>query len=567
MIPVYSSRTKAARSARRVLPVVVLVLTCVLPGARGASAQGAQSATADSTRQAQVERLFARWNSTDLPGCTIAVAREGVEILSRGYGMADLEHSIAIRPDTIIEAGSVSKQFTAAAVLLLVQQGKVSLDDPVRKYIPELPAYGEGITVRHLLTHTSGLRDWGFVENVAGWPRTTRMYTHDHVLDYVARQRALNYAPGADFSYTNTGYNLAAILVSRVAGKSFAEFSREAIFKPLGMTRTSWRDDFTRIVRDRAIGYTVTGRDVVMNMPFENIHGNGGLLTTVGDLLRWSRNAVHGRVGGKAFVDLQQTRGRLTSGQDIEYALGGIYMTQWKGLPEVSHSGGTAGYRAWLAHYPGPDLSVAVLCNAGDAPAWTLGRQVAEIYLGIPAVDAPTAVPMTASDLEQVQGLYRNRRTSEALAIELADGTLRVAGLGTLTPVAVGTFQVGTTSIRVHVVRDASGNVRGVQSVVGGEANDFERVNRGQPSAADMAAYAGTYTSVEADVSLVVAVDAGRLVIRRRPNTTIPLEPTYVDGFSGSIGHVRFIRDAAGTVTHLSIGNSRVWDLRIPKAR
>ena len=558
-----TSRVTASHS-RRVLPVVLFIAQVLLSCASGASAQ---PATADSTREAQVERLFARWNSTDLPGCTLAVARGDAEILSRAYGMADLEHSIALRPDTIIEAGSVSKQFTAATVLLLVQQGKISLDDPVRKYIPELPAYGEAITVRHLLTHASGLRDWGFVEAIAGWPRTSRVYTHDHVLDNVARQRALNYAAGAEFSYTNTGYNLAAILVSRVTGKSFAEYSREAVFAPIGMTRTSWRDDFTRIVHDRAIGYTVNGANVTMNMPFENVHGNGGLLTTVGDLLRWNRNIVHARLGGKAFVTMQQTQGRLTSGDGIEYALGGLYITQWKGVPEVSHSGGTAGYRAWLAHYPGQDLSVAVLCNAGDAPAWTLGRQVADIYLGLPAANAPVTVPATAAELEQVQGLYRNRRTSEALGIDLDDGKLRVAGLGVLTPIAADTYQVGTSSIRVNVVRDGSGQVRGVRSVVSGETNEFDRVARGTPSAADMAAYAGTYTSDEAEVTLVVAVDAGRLVIRRRPNTTIPLEPTYVDGFSGSIGHIRFLRDAAGTVTHLSIGNPRVWDIRFPKRR
>ena len=233
--------------------------------------------------------------------------------------MADLEHGVVNRPDTIIEAGSVSKQFTAAAVLLLAQQGRLSLDDPARKYIPELPDYGEPITVRHLLTHTSGLRDWGFIEDVAGWPRTTRVYTHDHVLDIVARQRALNHGPGADFSYTNTGYNLAAILVSRVAGRPFADFMREAVFEPLGMTRTSWRDDHTRIVRDRAIGYNVQGDRVSTNLPFENIHGNAGLLTTVGDLLKWNENMAHARVGGRSFIDAQLTKGRLSTGADIVY--------------------------------------------------------------------------------------------------------------------------------------------------------------------------------------------------------------------------------------------------------
>ena len=209
---------------------------------------------------ARVDAVFSRW-TTQTPGCAVGVAQGGKPILEKSYGMADLEHDVANTPDTIFEAGSVSKQFTAAAVLLLAQEGKLSLDDPARKYLPELPDYGAPLTIRHMLQHTSGLRDWGEIEAIAGWPRTTRAYTHAHVLDIVSRQKSLNFPSGTQWSYSNTGYNLAAIIVSRVSGKPFAEFSQERIFEPLGMTQTSWRDDYTRIVKGRAIAYCQAGSE------------------------------------------------------------------------------------------------------------------------------------------------------------------------------------------------------------------------------------------------------------------------------------------------------------------
>lgn len=513
---------------------------------------------------ADIDTLFARWNRSDLPGCTVGVSRGGEQIVSRAYGMANLEYGIPNRPDTIIEAGSVSKQFTAAAVLLLAQEGRLALDDPIRKYLPEVPAYETPITVRHLLTHTSGLRDWGFIQDIAGWPRSTRVYTHDDVLDIVGRQRSLNFAPGTDFSYTNSGYNLAVVLVSRVAGRSFADYTRETIFVPLGMSRTSWRDDHARIVPGRAVAYNVSERGVRTHMPFENVHGNGGLLTTTGDLLRWARNGTRGEVGGRAFVEAQRTRGRLVGGEEIVYSPGGLYVTTWKGLPEVSHSGGTAGYRAWLAHYPAQDLAVAVLCNASDAPAWGLGRRIAELFLpASPTAPATAAAPVRGAE---VAGLYRDRRTHEALSVDLVDGQMRIAGLGVLTPIDRDAFAVGAGSIRLEVERGPSGTVTGARLIISGEASSFERVERGRPTAADLEAFAGRYVSDEAEVALVVAVEEGRLVIRRRPATKMALTPTYRDAFSGPIGHVRFLRDAGGSVTQLSISRERVWDLRFVKA-
>ena len=284
-----------------------------------------------------VDTVFAEW-TTATPGCAVGVEVDDQVVVARGFGMADLERGSPIRADSIFEAGSVSKQFTAAAVLLLERDGRLRLDDAVRRYIPELPDYGTPLTIRQLLTHTSGLRDWGSVAGIGGWPRTTRAYTQAHVLDILSRQRALNFPPGTRWSYSNSGYNLAAMLVSRLSGTSFPEFTRRRIFEPLGMSDTSWRHDHTRIVPRRALAYSRQGDEYHLNMPFENAYGNGGLLTTAGDLLKWTRNFRTPVVGDAAFVAAQTTPGRFADGRVHDYGLG-VWVGTYRGLREIRHSG------------------------------------------------------------------------------------------------------------------------------------------------------------------------------------------------------------------------------------
>jgi CubicO group peptidase (beta-lactamase class C family) len=265
----------------------------------------------------EVDRLFARW-TTSTPGCAVGADVKGQPVVRAAYGMADLEHDVPIALDTVFEVGSVSKQFTAAAVLLLARDGKLSLDDKVRTYIPEMPGVAADITIRQMLNHTAGLRDWGGLAAIEGWPRTSRVHTHAHVLDFVSRQRMLNFEPGTRWSYSNTGYNLAAILVGRVSGVSFADFTKARIFDPLGMKDTSWRDDHTRIVKRRAIAYDELKGVFSTLMPFENVHGNGGLLTTVGDLLKWNANFTRPVVGDARLVEDMERRTRFNDGREHE---------------------------------------------------------------------------------------------------------------------------------------------------------------------------------------------------------------------------------------------------------
>jgi CubicO group peptidase (beta-lactamase class C family) len=538
---------------------IAFVLTLV-------SSAFAANLAAPPDARARVDKIFERYNRTDSPGCVASATIDGATVLTGAYGMADLEHGIALAPESILEPGSIAKQFTAAAVLLLVQQGKLALDDPVRKYIPEVPDYGTPITIRHLINHTSGLRDWGTVEGIAGWPRTTREYTHAHVLEIVSRQRALNYPPGAEYSYTNTGFNLAAILVSRVSGKTFPEFTREQIFAPLGMASTQWRDDFRRIVRNRAVAYSPSGNAFQQDMPFEDVFGNGGLLTTVGDLLRWNRNFTDAKVGGHAFVDSEHQQGRLTDGRTIAYAAG-LMVLHWKGLNEVSHSGSTAGYRGWLGRYPEQGLSVAVMCNVASANATQLGHQVADVYLASLLRERPheSATPDPAA-LEAKAGLYRSARDHQTLSVVYQDGKLRIDRRGVLTPISDNAFVLGKDGGEDRPRAEFEQNRLRIATEVD-EGNYYEKVERWTPTPTELEGMTGEYASDEGEVTFRVALENGQLVIHRRPDAVIALTPTYRDGFNSTLGSVRFMRDSAGRVTELSVGEQRVWDIRFRRVR
>ena len=499
--------------------------------------------------------MFAGWTDAT-PGCAVGVSANGEIVLERAYGMADLEHGVPNAPDTIFEAGSVSKQFTAMAVLLLAKDGKLSLDDPVRRHIPELPELAAPITIRQMLQHTSGLRDWGSVEDIAGWPRGSRVYTHAHVLDIIARQSALNFVPGARWSYSNSGYNLAVMLVTRIAGEPFAEFTRKRIFEPLGMTRTSWRDDFTRIVKGRAIAYAASNDGYAMDMPFENVHGNGGLLTTVGDLLRWNRNFTVLRVGDAALLEQAQTPGRLTSGETHGYAFG-LSVDTYKGLREIRHSGTTASYRAYLSRFPDAQLSVAVLCNAGDSTPRKTLHAVADLYLSDTLKPDPESplVDVPDEQLNRFAGLYRSAERGDTIRIVREGSALR---LGDDTPLVALSRSRFTDRDGTFLEFHGDGEVALDE---GAGESAFEKVPQAQPPAAELSALAGDYASDDAEVGLRVILRDGALEIRRRPDSVFPLTPLYPDAFESDLGTIIFRRDAAGRANAFSVVQDRVWNL------
>ena len=301
------------------LPVVIAIRPCAV-GGRRTSAQSPVSAPDVSQT---IDTVFERWTQPGSPGCAVGLSGQGLPSVTRAYGLANLEFNVPITPDSIFESGSVAKQFTAAAIGLLVLDGKLAVTDPVRKYVPELPAFASGVTVQHLLTHTGGLREQWPLLSMAGRPPTEAVHTIDEILDLTSRQRRSNFAPGEHYLYNNTAFTLLGVIVSRVSGQSLQAFSDERLFKPLGMSATRWREDHRQVVPGRTTAYRQTrdGRFETL-MSITNVTGNGGLLTTVGDLLKWNANLDDPRVGGRALVEWLETRGRLNDGFENEYAGG-----------------------------------------------------------------------------------------------------------------------------------------------------------------------------------------------------------------------------------------------------
>lgn len=533
----------------------ILLTLAALLAATPALAQAPAPAGAVD-RGPEVDRIFAAFSGPASPGCAVSAVSAGETLVERGYGVVDLEHPAPITAATPFEAGSVSKQFTAAAILLLVQEGKLRLTDDVRRYLPELPDYGRPITVDQLLSHTSGLRDWGELAWWQGWPRTTRAYTQADIVDLIARQRGLNYLPGAEYSYTNSGYNLLTEIVQRVSGQSLADFTAARIFRPLGMNHTGWRVDFRAIVPGRAIAYERTPAGYRQQMPFEDGYGNGGLITTVGDLQIWAEAMQSQKLGALVATQMQR-RASLNNGTRLTYARGLMVQT-WAGVDEISHAGATAGYRAWLAWYPKQRLSVAVLCNADDAGALPMGRAVAALFLPPPPVEPP---PAPLADLASRAGLYVNESSGRPMLLVADNAGLRVAGGSRLTSLGADTAGYGADRL-VFQGRDAF-----MDETFEGNRYLYRRTPLWQPTSDSLTAYIGRYYSPEIGATWRVVREGGGLVLKLedRPQTTIRMSPLYQDAFNLNGFLARFRRDAQGRIVAVSLGSNRVRDLRLRK--
>ena len=507
---------------------------------------------------ADLDTIFKAY-TPQTPGCAVGVEKAG-QVVTRAYGSADLEHAAPNTPDTIFEAGSLSKQFTATAILLLAQDGKLALTDDIRKYLPEMPDYGTPITINNLLSHTSGLRDWGAVSGIGGWPRTTRIHTNTEVLQIAARQKTLNYPPGSAYSYTNTGYNLAAIIVERASGMPLAQFTKEHMFAPLGMTKTAWRDDFRRIVPGRAIAYDAVPGGFAQDMPFEDAYGNGGLLTTVGDLLIWNDALTANKLGAFVTSHLEE-QAVLTDGRKIYYARG-LMTGKFNGAPEIYHSGSTAAYRAWIGRYPAQGVGVAVLCNLDNVSAVQLAHAAVQQYLP-PAPAAIKSKAAPAAELARFAGLYVDERSGGVLRFAPGKGTLKRLGDS-----PDDTHATDLVRVAAHRYKNGAAeldfNTGMVESrTPDGETVSYRRVEPYKPGAAEMQSLAGSYASAEADATLVISVDGDRLVLTpgNRPSAAATLTPIYRDAFLNEDGILRIVRGADGQVQGIRFTRPRVYNL------
>ncbi|HWN41001.1 MAG TPA: serine hydrolase domain-containing protein, partial [Thermoanaerobaculia bacterium] len=377
-----------------------------------------------------VDKVFSDYGK-DGPGCALAVVRDGAIVHSKGYGLASVEHGAPITPQTVFDIGSTSKQITAASILLLAQDGKLSLDDDVRKHIPEMPDLGTPVTLRHLLHHTSGVRD--YIELLQlGEISFEDVATDDDALAALSRQKALDFRPGDEHNYSNSGYFLLSLVVKRASGKTLREFAQERIFTPLGMSSTQILDDHTLVIPRRAASYAPR-RDGGFRLAIANWEqtGDGAVQTTVEDLAKWDRNFYDPKVGGPALIEQLQVKGVLNDGSTIPYARG-LVVDEHRGLRRVQHGGGWAGYRAEMIRFPDERLSVITLCNRGDANPTGLAMQVAELYLADrmkpvepePTAAAATAPTSAAVDAARYAGLLWNPQNGMVRRIYGKEGKL-----------------------------------------------------------------------------------------------------------------------------------------------
>jgi CubicO group peptidase (beta-lactamase class C family) len=541
-------------------------LIVLLLAAAHAGELPARQALPDSTRIA-VNRVFASWSSTSSPGCAVGASRNGEPVFQNGYGMANLELDVPITPSSIFHVASVSKQFTTMAVLLLARDGKLSLDDDIRTHLPELPDYGHRITIRHLLSHTSGLRDqWDLLIMARGRFEENRI-TEADVLEIVSRQKALNFVPGTEYLYSNTGYTLAGTIVRRVSGKSLREFADEHIFRPLGMAHTHFHDDYTMVVKGRAAAYAArAGGRWHVSLPNYDTYGATSLFTTVGDLLKWEANFAKRAVGDERLFREMTASAVLAGGDTTGYGLG-IATQVYRGARLLGHGGADAGYRTWSGRLPEHGLEVVVLCNASSANPVALARGVIDVLaadkLAAPAQPVRAAVNLTAAQLTPLAGVYAHPVTGAPTFVTLRNDTLvlgRVNG-PVLVPLSASRFRVTGQPVEVEFTPGAM--VSRFLDWPGGTSTTQRRVNPARLSRADLAGYAGSYYSEELGAAYDVTATDSTLVLKTRWATERTVRPAYGDTFAGDF-LLTFTR-RGGRIDGMIMGSGRVRGVRFTR--
>ena len=532
---------------------------------------GSEAASPPDDRKAKVDALFAAYDRSDSPGCALGVFQDGRIVYARGYGMANLELRVGNSPQTAFDIGSTAKQFAAFSILLLQKDGKLSVDDDIRKYLPEIPDYGRRITIRHLLTHTSGLRDYLELMDLEGI-KEEDLTTDQDALDILSRQKALNFPPGSEHLYSNSGFFLLSVIVRRVSGKSLRDFARERIFDPLGMTHTQYNDDHSRWIPNRATGYAPReGGGFSISMSDFEQTGDGGILTTAEDLLRWDQNFYDPAVGDRALLAEMQMPGKLNDGKPLEYAFG-LYVGRQQGQRVVNHGGAWVGYRAQLERFPDHHFSVACLCNLSTANPSRLARRVAEIYLGDllkkqpeSGPTAPNVAASSASDLARYAGPYRDAKAGTFAVLTARAGRLVIKSQGydlALPPAGPNRFAADETFALEFAATPSTGGRPSFTILEEGEApQQFQPIDPWKPSAADLSACAGSYAADEVRGVFRFVVENGSLVLKHRTIPGTAWEPTLPNMFTEGYRTVTFTRDGRGKVNGLTLDAGRVRGL------
>lgn len=531
------------------------------------------------------DQLLAPWDRTDGPGAVVAVWRGGRTLMAKGYGMANLAYDIPFTATTPTNIGSTTKQFTAFAVMLLVEDGKLSLDDDVRKYIPELPDFGKTVTVRHLLTHTTGYREIYNALTIAGRKLGEGDYvSRDEMIALIQRQPSLQNAPGAEFNYNNTSFALAAMIVERIAKQSFSEFMTQRVFVPLGMTRTVIRTDRSSTVRGATVGYSrAPNGDWRALGDLASALGAGGVYTTVGDLQRWVENLANPRVGHKQSIAQMMTPFTLPNGKSTGYGLG-LYVDSQGPVKRIQHGGADLSHRSQLVFYPELDAGVTVQSNDGSFDA-SIAYRIAKAFLPelTPPVTASAAFDPRSYDVtrfDQFVGRYAlDAAPQMVLTFSRSADSLIVQPTGQprvqLSPTSDSAFTLRGLPASLTFHRDAQGKVTGLTWHQGSDQKASPVVGEPQkpwmPTAAELTTFTGRYFSEELETFHDITEKGGRLVLAQRRLTPAPLTPRARETFGGTGDFadvtLAFERDRNGQIIAFYASNGRSRDIRFARVR
>ncbi|MGB3343122.1 MAG: serine hydrolase domain-containing protein [Aequorivita sp.] len=519
-----------------------------------------------------IEKTLSQYGASN-PGCQLSVSKNGKLIYSNAVGMADLEHNIPLTTNSILEAGSVSKQFTAAAILLLEQQGKLSLDDDVRKYIPELPDYGTPIKLHHMLHHTSGLRDWGVISAYTGWPRGTKFYSNDDALEIISRQKGLNNKPGDEFIYSNSNYNLFAIIVERVSGLTLADFTKKYIFEPAEMTHTQWRDDPNKIVPNRAFAYSHTKNGYKTDMPNEYVYGNGGLLTTTEDLLKWNHFYLEGKLGNPSLLLKQTHTEPLNDTKKNEYAAG-LYIKKASGWDNISHGGTAGGYRSYLEVYPQLNISIAVLSNTSQFSANVVSSSVAKIFMpDISSKEKVTKNPKQDSfvvlpeeKLNSYVGTYKWDTKFVLFDLTVKDKGLLLKNKILFKPVSENKFIAKNSFLEIYGDKGIYVNYSSIDTIHFTKLPSTNLIGK-KLLEKEVRVFEGKYFSEEANSDVSIYQKNDILMIRLNPNVAYTLTPSYKDTFvvENTDTELRIIRDSYNEIKSFTLSSERAKNVEFKK--
>jgi CubicO group peptidase (beta-lactamase class C family) len=520
----------------------------------------------------QVDKLLEPWTKPGSPGCALAVVKDGKIIYKNGYGEANLEHGAAITPGTVFYIGSVSKQFVAFSVALLEAQGKLSFDDSIRKYVPELPGYCDAVTIRHLIHHTGGIRGYLGLLWLAGLDEDFYHSEEEVIKHLLVRQKSLNFKPGEKYQYSNSGYLLLAEIVHRVSGMSFREFALKNILEPLGMKNSHFHDDFYEIVKNRAMSYLRHPKrknEYTAFISRFDLVGSGGLYTTVEDLFLWDQNFYHGSVGGKEVIETVLTRGKLNDNSEQDYAFGLVH-GQYKGLKTVSHTGGLGGYRAMILRFPEQRFSVICLSNFGGFNVGRICYQVTDIYLK-DHLKTPTSpktkkkkirfAKLSRKHLENKTGAYLNPENRRILKVSVSAEekrlTLQTASKKyILAPVSKTKFKILELNEDIFLVfsRENKKSPFTIQLFIGDRLDDtYKPVQLVSPSPEELGQYRGEFFSPELNVTYTFIIKEGKLWLEFRNAPDSPLNPTIKDEFINEGLVIQFSRDSGGKINGFTL--------------